>query len=90
MTVETQTRELLAAVPLSVWHRPDLSVKAKGLLAVLLTLPPGHLPPVAYVERIAGMGRDARRSAYSELRAAGLLQTRCGTWSVTLPKGGAL
>lgn len=86
---ETPSGELLASVPLSVWRRPDLSVKAKGLLAVLLTFPPGFLPTVREVERVAGMGRDARRAAYSELRAAGLLQTRFGAWSVNLPKGGA-
>lgn len=83
-----EARDVLQRLPASVWLRPDLSVKAKGLLAVLLSLPPGFLPRVSDVERIAGMGRDARKAAYAELREAGLLQSRFGGWSVTIPGEG--
>lgn len=79
--------EALALVPVSLWQSPGLSAKAKGLYAMLLTLPGGFLPPVAIIEEMSGLGKDARQAAYRELRAAGLLETRIGTWSVRLPMG---
>lgn len=79
----------VSMVPSALWARRDLSFKARALFAFLLSCPSGHLPPVGQVEQVLGIGRDVRRAAYRELRAAGLLQTRMGTWSVVLPKGGA-
>lgn len=76
-------------VPVSLWTHPGLSFKAKVVAGYLLSRPPGFLPRVGQVERTLGLGRDARRAAYEELRAAGLLETRAGCWSVARPEGGA-
>lgn len=69
------------AVPDALWRVPGLSFNAKALAAYLAQFPQGFVPVVASVERETGLGRDARRAAYAELRGAGLLVSRSGTWS---------
>ena len=50
-----------------------LSLKTKGLFAVMLSLPPAWDFTVAGLARINGVGRDAIRSSLAELEEAGYL-----------------
>lgn len=86
--VQLKTAQRLAVYDGDIWARDDLSFKARAMYAFLSTFPRGFLPRVAEVERLTGLGKDARQGAYRELVQAGLLVTRVGTWS-HLPKGGA-
>ena len=70
-----------------VWERADLSFRARAVY-VYLSRFQGLLPLVAEVEAMTGLGRDARRAVYAELRSVGLLETGVGTFSA-LSKGGA-
>lgn len=81
--------DAFAMVPDALWRVPGLSFNAKALAAYLAQFPAGFVPLVATVEAETGLGREARRSAYAQLRAAGLLQSRIGTASVARI-GGAL
>lgn len=74
----------LVVLPPEFWRCSKLSLKAKALFGFLCTFPSGFLPRVAEVESSLGIGRDARKACYRELRQAGLLQTRMGTWSIAL------
>jgi hypothetical protein len=63
-----------------IWQHPNLSWPAAALYLWLARFH-GILPRVGEVERATGLGRDRRRALYAELRDAGLLDTRSGTWS---------
>lgn len=72
------------------WACPELSIKAKALYAYFMAVSPeGFVPRVAQVQAEMRIGRECRQAAYRELRKAGLLDTRYGTFSVTGRKGGA-
>jgi len=66
--VQTQ----FAMVPNVLWQWPNLSFKAKGFMAYLLSFRHGVCPPVAAMEAETGLGRDARKAVMRELQAAGL------------------
>lgn len=53
-----------------------LSLKAKGLLAVMLSVPDGRTYSMKQVESVSDDGRDAHRSAMRELEAAGYVTRR--------------
>jgi hypothetical protein len=79
--VQLKTAQRLAVYDGDIWARDDLSFKARAMYAFLSTFPGSALPRVADVERLTGLGKDARQGAYRELVQAGLLVTRVGTWS---------
>ena len=53
--------------------RSDMSLKAKGLLCVMLSLPEDWDYTIAGLASVCGTGRDAIRSGLKELEAAGYL-----------------
>lgn len=62
-----------------------LSWKARGLLAFLLSQPPGWVTRTEHLSRVAPDGRDAVRTGLRELEAAGYLRrwrtrTAAGRW----------
>lgn len=69
-------------VPDWLWTLP-ISFKAKAVFCFMLSCPDGFLPLVGQVEAVTGLGREARQSAYRELRECGLLVTRSGTLSLS-------
>lgn len=52
---------------------PRLSLKAKGLLCVMLSVPDGKPYRMSQLEAVSDDGRDAHRTAVHELEAAGYL-----------------
>lgn len=85
---QLRTAQSLRPFEGDIWERRDLSFKARAIYCYLSRFG-GFLPKVEIVQFETGLGRDARRAAYQELRDAGLLVTRVGTWSYA-SKGGAL
>jgi len=81
MTIH-QLRKETALVPYAadIWLHPDISWQAAALYVWLCRFH-GILPRVDEVQRLTGIGRDRRKALYRELRGAGLLVTRMGTWS---------
>lgn len=61
-------------VPNRLWTMPGLSVTAKAVFAYLLSWRDGSAVRVAVIEDALSIGRDARRSAFKQLEAAGLLR----------------
>ena len=61
-------------VPNRLWSMPGLSVTAKAVFAYLLSWRDGSAVRVAVIEDALCIGRDARRSAFKQLEAAGLLR----------------
>ena len=53
-------------VPNGLWSL-EISLKAKGLFAFLLSFHHGAAPSVAEIETALGLGKDARQSAFREL-----------------------
>jgi len=60
-------------VPRGLW-RMDLPFAAKSLAAYLFCLRDGAVPYVAEIEAETGIGRDARRKAFAQLEAAGVIR----------------
>ena len=60
-------------LPNDLLRDPRLSIKAKGLACLALSLPPGWEYSVAGLASICGCGRDMIRGALKELEAAGYL-----------------
>lgn len=58
-------------VPNGLWAL-QISLKAKGLFAFLLSFHHGAAPSVAEIETALGLGKDARQSAFRELVGQGL------------------
>lgn len=63
-------------IPRAVWRAP-LSTRAKICVAYLACLRDGACPYVAQIEADTGLGRDARRRAFSELEGAGIISWQC-------------
>lgn len=61
-------------VPNQLWLAPGLSVTAKAIFAYLLSWRDGSAVRVAVIEDALCIGRDARRTAFKQLEAAGLLR----------------
>jgi len=61
-------------VPNRLWSAPGLSVTAKAVFAYLLSWRDGSAVRVAVIEDALSIGRDARRAAFKQLEAAGLLR----------------
>ena len=61
-------------LPNGILRDTGLSLKTKGLFAIILSLPEGWDYSVAGLARVAGCGRDAIRSALGEMEAAGYLK----------------
>ena len=61
-------------VPNRLWVVPGLSVTAKAVFAYLLSWRDGSAVRVAVIEDALCIGRDARRAAFKQLEAAGLLR----------------
>lgn len=61
-------------VPNHIINDPNLSLKAKGLISSLLSLPPGYHPSVEGLAKKHGTGTSAIRSGLQELRDAGYLK----------------
>ena len=60
-------------LPNALLRDPRLSIKAKGLVCIALSLPPGWEYSVAGLASVCGCGRDMIRGALKELEAAGYL-----------------
>ena len=60
-------------LPNALLRDPRLSIKAKGLACLALSLPPGWEYSVAGLASVCGCGRDMIRGALKELEAAGYL-----------------
>jgi hypothetical protein len=58
-------------VPNGLWSL-QISLKAKGLFAFLLSFHHGAAPSVGEIETALGLGKDARQSAFRELVGQGL------------------
>lgn len=97
--VRSAPRERFAIIPNAALEHEALSWKARGLLAYLLSRPPGWQTSAERLAAIAPDGRHAIRTGLAELRAAGyLVQERhqdpaTGTWSTSTvihdtPQGG--
>ena len=63
-------------LPNGILRDTGLSLKTKGLFAIILSLPEGWDYSVAGLATVAGCGRDAIRSALKEMEAAGYLTRR--------------
>ena len=71
--IRVQRRGSYTVLPNALLRDRRLSVKAKGLACVALSLPPGWEYSVAGLSRVAGCGRDMTRAALRELESAGYL-----------------
>jgi len=71
-------------VPRGLWQM-DLPFAAKALAAYLFCLRDGAVPYVAEIEAQTGIGRDARRRAFAQLEAAGVIR-----WQVQKTTGGVI
>ena len=60
-------------LPNGILRDTGLSLKTKGLFAIILSLPEGWDYSVAGLATVAGCGRDAIRGALKEMEAAGYL-----------------
>jgi hypothetical protein len=83
--VRSEPRERFAIIPNAVLEDDALSWRARGLLAYLLSRPPGWKTDAMKLARLGSEGRDAVRTALAELVAAGYMrrvktQTDNGTW----------
>ena len=63
-------------LPNGILRDKGLSLKTKGLFAIILSLPEGWDYSVAGLATVAGCGRDAIRGALKEMEAAGYLTRR--------------
>lgn len=63
-------------LPNGILRDTGLSLKTKGLFAIILSLPEGWDYSVAGLATVAGCGRDAIRGALKEMEAAGYLTRR--------------
>jgi len=59
-----------------IYENPNLSWKAKGLLAYLLTRPDNWKVRLSHLEKQSTDGRDAVRSGVAELKAAGYITVK--------------
>ena len=59
--------------PIGILRDTNLSLKTKGLFAIILSLPEGWDYSVAGLATVAGCGRDAIRGALKEMETAGYL-----------------
>ncbi len=71
--ISNRVQRDFAMVPNSIW-RSSLPFAAKGAACYLFSLRDGSMPYVAEMEQAMGLGRDARRSAFRALEAAGFIQ----------------
>lgn len=62
-------------LPNGILRDTNLSLKTKGLFAIILSLPEGWDYSVAGLATVAGCGRDAIRGALKEMETAGYLTT---------------
>ena len=60
-------------LPNGILRDTNLSLKTKGLFAIILSLPEGWDYSVAGLATVAGCGRDAIRGALKEMETAGYL-----------------
>lgn len=60
-------------VPRGLWQM-DLPFAAKAVAAYLFCLRDGAVPYVAEIEAQTGIGRDARKKAFAQLEAAGVIR----------------
>lgn len=58
-------------LPNGILRDTNLSLKTKGLFAIILSLPEGWDYSVAGLATVAGCGRDAIRGALKEMETAG-------------------
>lgn len=61
-------------VPNAIWRIEGLSVTARAVFCFLLSWRDGASVRVSIIESSLGIGRDARRKAFKELREVGLLK----------------
>lgn len=73
MKIRVQRRSGFTVLPNSLLRDPRLSIKAKGLACLALSLPPGWEYSVAGLASVCGCGRDMIRGAIKELEGAGYL-----------------
>lgn len=81
--IENPIERGFAMVPDVLWAWPDLSFRAKGFMAFLLSFRGGFIPPVAALEIMTGLSRDVRRHVMKELQVSGLAR-----WEVQKDKAG--
>lgn len=81
-TMVNRVEREFGMVPRAVWRAP-LSTRAKLCVAYLACLRDGATPYVAQIEAETGLGRDARRRAFAELEACGVI-----SWRVERDAGG--
>lgn len=70
--INNPVQDQFSMVPNVLWTWPGLSLKAKALMAFLLSFRGGVCPEVAQIEAVLGIGRDARKAAMRELMEAKL------------------
>jgi hypothetical protein len=76
VTIRNRVDREFGMVPRALWQM-HLSFAAKGLAAYLCCLRDGDaVPHVAAIEQATGLSRDARRRAFAELIAAGVIAWR--------------
>jgi len=74
VTIRNRVQSRFGIVPNALWQAP-LSTRAKVCMAYLCCLQDGSpMPFVSQVEQATGLGRDARRQAFGELQAVGLIE----------------
>jgi hypothetical protein len=69
--IDNPTEAGFTRVPNGLWAL-EISLKAKGLFAFLLSFHHGAAPSVAEIETALGLGKDARQAAFRELVGQGL------------------
>lgn len=72
-TIRIERRQGFTVLQNGMLRDPRLSLKAKGLLAMLLGLPDNWQFSVSGLAKICGTGKDAIRSALAEMEGAGYL-----------------
>lgn len=69
--IRTRTDKEFTTVPNEFIHRPDMSMKAKGLLIYLLSLPPNWVIYKREIPNHFTDGIDSIRAAFKELEKMG-------------------
>ena len=71
--IRTKKDERYASISNEVLQRPDISARAKGLYAYLMTMPSGCKVIKSELHKHFKEGRDAINSAFTELEEAGYI-----------------
>ena len=72
-SIRIERKQGFTVLPNDLLRDPRLTLKAKGLMAILLGLPDGWEYSISGLSSITGAGKDAIRSALKEMEGAGYL-----------------